>query len=214
MDDKELNIDKAEKSEDVNTKDIDEEEKAEEEAYEKALEDFSRRLMVVELPEDAEDSFEKYTKQILGIKCVLALINHEVNLISPLPDDFEAPYDTITLWAIAVKNSVEMAELNKEASKPEMNMHVIKAHSGRAMVCCDDFWNKVCEELNVMRLIVSMYHKEKEKSFIIVSAIPDDEKMDMRTYLNQANKEDEARISYVFVRNVGMLSEAALNSEC
>lgn len=193
----------------------DEQEKLEDEAYERALKDFSDRLMITELPSDMEEdvTFTKYVKKVLGINCVLALINHEANVITPLHDDFEAPYDPITMWAIAAKNSINMAKINREASKPDENMYVIMSHSNRAIVCCDEFWNSLCDELNVIRLIVSMYHKENNKTFLIASALSDDDKMDMRTYLNQANKEDESRISYVFVRNVGMLSEAALNSE-
>lgn len=191
-----------------------EQEKYDEEAYEKALEDFSKRLMIVELPSDTKDAvFTKYVKQVSGINCVLALINHEVNMITPLPDDFESPYDPITMWAVAAKNSIEMTKVNHEASKPDENIYVIMSHSGRASVCHDGFWNSLCKELGVMRLIISMYHKEDDKTFILASSLPDDSDMEMRTYLNQANKEDESRVSYVYVRNVGMLSEAALNSE-
>lgn len=191
-----------------------EKEKLDEEVYEKALEDFSKRLMIAELPSDVgEATFTKYVKSVLGIQCVLSLINHEANLITPLPDDFESPYDPITMWAIAAKNSMEMTKINREASKPDENIYVIMSHSGRATVCGDEFWNNLCKELGTMRLIVSMYHKEGDKTFILASSLPDDAEMDMRTYLHQANKEDESRISYVYVRNVGMLSEAALNSE-
>lgn len=192
-----------------------EQEKLDNEEYEKALEDFSKRLMITELPSDmgGEVTFTKYVKKVLGIDCVLALINHEANVITPLHDDFEAPYDPITMWAIAAKNSIGMVKVNRDASKADENMYVIMSHSNRAVVCCDEFWNNLCDELGVMRLIISMYHKENDKTFLIASALDNDSKMDMRTYLNQANKEDASRISYVFVRNVGMLSEAALNSE-
>lgn len=191
-----------------------EQEKREDEAYEKALKDFSERLMIAELPSDIEnDEFTKYVKKVLGIKCVMAIINHEANLITPLPDSFESPYDPITMWAIAAKNSEQMTKLNEEASKPDDNVYVIMSHSGRASVCCDEFWNELCKKLNTMRLMISMYHKDDDKSFILVSEWPDDSEIDVRTYLHEANKEDESRISYIYVRNVGMLSEASLNSE-
>lgn len=191
-----------------------EQEKLEDEAYEKALKDFSERLIMAELPSDMGDaSYTKYVKKVSGINCVLALINHDANLITPLPDDFEAPYDPITMWAIAAKNSIGITKVNYEASKPDENIYVVMSHSGRATVCIDEFWNNLCKELGVMRLIISMYHKENDKTFILASTLSDDAEMDMRTYLHQANKEEESRLSYVFVRNVGMLSEAALNSE-
>ena len=199
---------------DENTKyDTMDEETLDEAEYEKALEDFTKRLMIVELPKNTEEPFTKHVKNVSGIACVLAIINHEANLITPLPDSFEAPYDNITMWNIAVKNSTNMSTLNDEASKPNDNIYVIMSHSGRGVICCDEFWNMVCEKLNTMRLVVSMYHKDNNKSYILASILDDTEKMDMRTYLHQVNKEDDCRISYVFVRNVGMLSEAALNSE-
>ena len=149
-----------------------------------------------------------------GIFCMLGLINNEVKMISPLPDDWEAPYDVMTLWQIAIKNSNKMSKINEEVSKEDMNLHIVQTHSGRAIVCCDGFWNAVCEKLDAMRLIVNLYKKDDDDKVIIVaSKIPNEETIDMKTYLNQANKEDKARKSYVYVRNVGLLSEAALNSQ-
>ena len=190
---------------------LDQDEIDEEEAYARALDDFTERLIVVELPEESDEKdYEKYVKQMCSIKCVLGLINHELKMVSPLPDDFEAPYDNITLWTIAVKNSIALSFINKEASKPDDNIYIVQSYSGRGLVCCDGFWDNVCKDLNTIRLIISMYRKDK--SFVIASAYGNDDEMDTKIYLDKANKEDESRISYVYVRNVGMLSEAALNS--
>lgn len=193
---------------DINNKDITDEE------YEKALEDFSRRLIIVELPDDTKGIiFTRYVKQVLGIKCVMALINHNENIITPLPDDFEIPYDPITMWAIAVKNSISLTSVNEDASKKEENLYIISSHSGRALVCCDDFWNQLCEKTKTVRLLVHMYRECDEKSFILASPLENESEIDVRTYLHEANKEEKFRTSYIFCKNTGMLSEAALNSE-
>lgn len=185
----------------------------EEARYLEALNDFNQRLIVVELPDELANECEKYVRRVSGINCILALINHEEKSMSGLPDGFEAPYDTMTLWEIAVKNSTQMSEINEEASKPDMNTYVVTSHSGRGLICCDEFWNSMCEKFDSMRLIVSMYHDKDDKTFIFITPLDDKDKMDMRVYLHQANKEEETRQNYVFVRNVGMLSEAALNSK-
>ena len=182
-------------------------------AYEEALSDFTKRLIVVELPKKAEGDFTKYIKRVSGINCALALINNETNTITLLQDDFNAPYDEFNLWVIAIKNSAEMSHLNEDVSNKEQNLYIVQSHSGRALVCCDEFWDKLCEQLGELRLIVSLYNREDKGTFIIASTIDADEKMNMKQYLYMANKEDESRESYVYVRNVGMLSEAALNSE-
>lgn len=200
--------------ESYDNKTYEEEEKISEEEYEAALKDFSERLIVIEVPNGCEEDFTKYTKKMSGIFCMLGLINNEMKMISPLPDDWEAPYDVMTLWQIAIKNSNKMSKINEEVSKEDMNIHIVQTHSGRAIVCCDGFWNTVCEKLDAMRLIVNLYKKDDDDKVIIVaSKIPNEETIDMKTYLNQANKEDKARKSYVYVRNVGLLSEAALNSQ-
>lgn len=184
-----------------------------EEKYARALEDFSERLIVIELPENTgNEKYAKYPKRICGIDCIPALINHEEEMLTPLPDTFESPYDNVTLWAMAIKNSCKSSSVSYDTEMKEVipNMYPVKSYSGRALVCCDMFWNEVCEKLGAMRLIISMY--KKDKTFVIASAYDDNEKADVKAYLNKANREDKARISYVYVRNVGMLSEASLNS--
>lgn len=184
-----------------------------EKQYEEALADFTKRLIVVELPVTAENDFSRYVKRVSGINCALAIINNETNTITLLQDEFEAPYDDFNLWIIAIKNSTEISSINEDVSKDAQNLYVVTSHSGRALVCCDEFWDKLCERLGKLRLIVSLYNREDKGTFIIASGIDNEEKMDMKQYLYVANKEDVSRQSYIYVRNVGMLSEAALNSE-
>ena len=121
--------------------------------------DFTKRLIVIELPVDAEKDFSRYVKRVSGINCALALINNETSTITLLQDDFDAPYDDFNLWVIAIKNSTEMSSINEEISNEAQNFYVITSHSGRALVCCDGFWNKLCERFNKIRLVVSLYNR-------------------------------------------------------
>ena len=184
-------------------------------AYQEALKDFSSRIIVVERPEDVKDKFTKYVKRMSGVDCILGLINYEEMRIHLLPDDFEPPYDPITMWAIAVRNCVKESKLVEQPLKEGVEMYAVTSSCGRGVICCDEFWNSVCEKFKVMRLVIHMYCKSSTELYIAVVPVKNDEKLEARAFLNQANKDGQAenRTSYMFVKEVGLLTEAALNSE-
>ena len=184
----------------------------EEKAYEQAVLDFTERLIITELPKDSESEFTKYVKKENGIYCALGIINNTERTIQLLPNDFNAPYDMFTLWEIALKNCKDISFICKETSKPDENLYVIRSHCGRAIISCTSFWNDICKELNTLRLIVSLYNADNGV-FIIASKIDSDDETDFKRYIHSSNLDSGGRISYVFVRDVGMLSEAALFSK-
>lgn len=187
----------------------------EEAAYQDALKDFSERIIVVERPLDMVNTFTKYTRRMSGVDCALGLINHEEMRIHLLPDDFEPPYDPITMWAIAVRNCTKESNLIEQPLKEGIEMYAVTSNCGRGIICCDEFWNSVCEKFKTLRIVIHMYCKSPTDLYIAVVPVKNDEKLDARTFLNQANKEgvSESRTSYMFVKDVGILTEAALNSE-
>lgn len=178
-----------------------------EKAYDEALADFNKRLIMVEL---SNEKFTKYTQTMNGITCTLGIINEETQTITPLPDDFNSPYDKMKLWEIAVTNSAKRSSINDEMSNIEENMYNISTPCLSAIINVDAFWNSVCQKLGCIRLIVHVYH-ESSGVVIFVSKIANTETTPIKVYLSKANEENENRCSYVYVRDVGMLSEKALN---
>jgi len=201
-------------SDDKNSEELMDEPTEEERIYAEAVEDFASRLIVIEVPNESKAEFTKYTKSIQGISCSLGITNQENHTVAPLRDDFESPFDEISTWAVAVRNCVDLSSVDEETSKPEGNIYVVLTACGRAIVCCDEFWDSVCEKYNVMRLIVSLYYKpDDEGPMVAASLVKDSDKLSTKAILNDANKNGQYRTSLVYVKGVGMISEAALNSE-
>lgn len=182
-----------------------------EKEFEEAVNDFKKRLIIIELPKNTDRPFTRYVQKILDIECVLALINDDQRIITPLPDEFEAPYADMELWKIAMNNSKDRSSVNEDVSEPERNIYIVSSPCRKATLAVEGFWDDLCHTMGCMRLIVSSY-LEDEENIIVASSVPDNEDMSFRAYIHNANKEDKSRKSYVYVRNVGMLSEKSLNA--